>query len=456
MCLLSPPDQSNTTAEAKQPRHFLRGFTEMGFIPTPCYEIDRAPTARQILESRAILTYFQPILSARQKCVVGVEGLSRGLIGVEALSRGAAETIEKLIPPAVLFELAEREGLSAPIEQLCRETAVRSFANLICKKQDLILFLNFDLSMLSETGNDAHRTRDLVAAYNIRPQQVAIEILESKIDDTKKLQSILAHFREYGFLLVLDDVGTGHSNLDRIPLIKPDVLKVDRSLIANIDSDYHKQETLKSLIHLSRKIGALVVAEGIETEDEAIVALELGSDLLQGFFLGRPERAGTAVTNPAATIDALARRYKSYMVEKINLRKLQHRKFNIIMNQILCDLTNAHQYDFDQILSKTILQHAGVECVYVLDESGVQVTDTICNPDMPRRENGIIFSPAPRGADHSLKEYYFVLLDVELQKYTTDPYVSLASGSVCRTISICFRDAENNRMYVLCIDVLCE
>lgn len=64
-----------------------------------------------------------------------------------------------------------------------------------------------------------------------------------------------------------------------------------------------------------------------------------------------------------------------------------------------------------------------------------------------------MFHPAPRGADHSLKEYYYVPMDVELQKFTTDPYVSLATGNVCRTLSTAFRDAINNRMYILCIDV---
>ena len=49
-----------------------------------------------------------------------------------------------------------------------------------------------------------------------------------------------------------------------------------------------------------------------------------------------------------------------------------------------------------------------------------------------------------------------MLLDVELHKYTTDPYVSLATGNLCRTISTCFRDAQNNKMYILCIDVLCQ
>jgi hypothetical protein len=64
-----------------------------------------------------------------------------------------------------------------------------------------------------------------------------------------------------------------------------------------------------------------------------------------------------------------------------------------------------------------------------------------------------MFHPAPRGTDHSLKEYFYVLVDVELQRYTTDPYVSLASGSLCRTISTRFLTAGSKRPYVLCVDV---
>src|SRR4029077_4218182 len=94
------------------------------------------------------------------------------------------------------------------------------------------------------------------------------------------------------------------------------------------------------------------------------------------------------------------------------------------------------------------------ECVYVLDGAGIQVTDTVWNPNLLRRTEGSIFRPAPRGSDHSLKEYYYILLDAELQKYTTDPYVSFASGNISRTISTYFRDAHNSGLYVLCIDVV--
>jgi hypothetical protein len=94
-----------------------------------------------------------------------------------------------------------------------------------------------------------------------------------------------------------------------------------------------------------------------------------------------------------------------------------------------------------------------VECCYVLDELGVQVTDTIGSVSLARRSNGGMFRPAPRGSDHSLKEYFYVLMDAELPKYTSDPYVSMASGNLCRTISTRFRVATETHNYVLCVDV---
>jgi EAL domain-containing protein (putative c-di-GMP-specific phosphodiesterase class I) len=416
-------------------------------------------TVRQILDNNGVVTFFQPILSARQRSVVGVEALSRAIIGVEALSRGnfcGKTQSGNLIPPAQLFNMAAAEGLTGDLERACRSTALRTFAALQ-RPEELILFLNVTASALErDTGSIGDLLKE-IAGLNLSPRNIAIEILESAFDDAGQLRGLLDAFRSEGFLLVLDDVGVGYSNLDRIPLIKPDVLKADRNLIADIENDYHRQETFKALVQLARRIGALVVAEGVETESQAIAALELGADLLQGFFLGRPEQLESlACPDAAARVTALGRRYKSCMIDRINQRKLQHRRYNIILNEILCELTRCNFEDFDLVLGHIIGGYTNVECIYVLDESGAQVSTTVCNPRLPRRAKGVIFQPAPPGADHSLKEYYFVLLDVELQKYTTDPYVSLATGNLCRTISTFFRDSRNNKLYILCIDVLCD
>jgi hypothetical protein len=318
-----------------------------------------------------------------------------------------------------------------------------------------LLFLNLDLAATDDHEELPGALARLVRESNLLPRNVAVEFLEARFEDVGRFAALADALRGHGFLVVLDDVGAGHSNLDRIPLFRPDVIKIDRSLISGVREDFYKQETLKSLVNLSRRIGALVVAEGIETEAEAIVALELGADLLQGFFLSRPQPA-TAFDDGVRVsggIERLAQRFKGHMVNEINERKRQHRRFNVIQNGILCDLTNAQASEFDEILLHLIDDFPKVECVYVLDDAGIQVTETICNTAITQRPGAAMFRPARKGTDHSLKEYYYVLIDVELQKYTTDPYVSLASGNLCRTISTCFRDAANNRLYVLCVDV---
>jgi EAL domain-containing protein (putative c-di-GMP-specific phosphodiesterase class I) len=415
------------------PSHHLRS------VP----DVDAVPSFRHLLQTEAIATHFQPIFSVRQKSIVGME----------ALVRGRSSTGEP-IAPCDLFRMAAAEQLSADLESLCRRTAVHSFASLTTRPDDLLLFLNLDLAA-DDHGRLPTALERLVRDASLQPRNIAVEFLEARLEDIGRFGALAAALRERGFLVVLDDVGAGHSNLDRIPLFRPDVIKIDRSLISGVGGDFHKQETLKSLVNLSRRIGALVVAEGIETEAEAIAALELGADLLQGYFLSRPQPTtafGDGV-RVSSGIERLAHAFKAHMVDKINERKRQHRRFNVIQNGILCDLTNAQASQFDEILHHLIDDFPKVECVYVLDDGGIQVTDTVCNATVAQRPGAAMFRPARKGTDHSLKEYYYVLIDVELQKYTTDPYVSLASGNLCRTISTCFRDAANNRLYVLCVDV---
>jgi EAL domain-containing protein (putative c-di-GMP-specific phosphodiesterase class I) len=409
-------------------------------------EIAHDTPVRRLLRGRALTTHFQPIFSARQKAVVGMEALARGV-----------NEDGSLLAPYHLFKMAADEGLSTAVEELCRETAVQTFTKLDARPEELLLFLNLDLVGQPNPEAVPAELERLLLAAGIPTTSVAVEFLEARLDDIGRFGALATGLRERGFLVVLDDVGAGHSNLDRIPLFRPDVIKIDRSLITNVDGDYYKQETIKSLVGLSRRIGALVVAEGIETEGEAIMALELGADLLQGFYLSRPQAVtafdGGGLARASTEVETLARKFKSHMVGNINSRKLQHRRFNVILNRILCDLTNTEAVAFDDILGRIIAEYPTVECLYVLNDTGVQVTETVWNRSIAQQPGGALFRPAPRGTDHSLKEYYYVPLDVELQKYTTDPYVSLASGNLCRTISTCFRDAGNNRLYVLCVDV---
>jgi EAL domain-containing protein (putative c-di-GMP-specific phosphodiesterase class I) len=400
----------------------------------------------EAIRCRRIVAHFQPIASARRLAVVGLEALAR-----YQAPDGHSDTTADW-----LFQKAAKEGALAELERHCCRNAIQSFARLHPRVHNLALFLNLGSWLTADPDRDLADLRGFVRDAALAPENIAVEILEAQIEDVDLLRHLTRRLRASGFLLVLDDVGKGHSNLDRVAAIKPDVLKIDRSLISRVDRDFHKQETLKSIVGLSRRIGAATVAEGIETREEAMVALELGFDMLQGYFLGRPQSEALldrSTGDASQAIASLAHRFKDCIVKKIHRQKVQHRLVSAVAKDVVERLATRTQDDFDSALEDVIHIHGDIECLYVLDRSGVQVTNTVMNALMTRRKHGAVFHSSAKGADHSLIDYFYVLLDADLRTFSTGPQVSFASGNVCRTMSIQFRHGPDNDLYVLCMEV---
>jgi hypothetical protein len=116
-------------------------------------------------------------------------------------------------------------------------------------------------------------------------------------------------------------------------------------------------------------------------------------------------------------------------------------------------LGTATPKDFDARLKLIMEEHPQLECLYVLDEAGTQLSRTICSDDYSSRDS-VFFRPAIRGADHSLKDYYHYLMATGQMDhlFVTDPYLSLATGRLCVTLSTLFKDAYG-RLNILCVDV---
>jgi EAL domain-containing protein (putative c-di-GMP-specific phosphodiesterase class I) len=398
-----------------------------------------------LIESRGITAHFQPIVSARQRSVMGLEALARGVSG------GGAP-----LSAATLFDMAAEASLTNALERVCCRVAIERFAELARTRPELILFLNLGSWVGANPTRFVAELNQFVERAQLSPTRIAIEILETESESLSQLVAVTDRLRGSGYLLALDDVGVGHSNLDRIALIRPDVVKVDRKLITRIEGDFFKQEALNCLSSLCRKIGALVVAEGVETTDEAIVALELGADLLQGYFFAPASIDGRLARDngSVADIDLLAQLFKRHMMGKVERRRNQQRQLTTVMDSLLARLAQAVDVEqFEPLLESASGDHDDVECVYVLDGAGTQITSTIVAKYFSGRA-GVLFQPAPRGADHSLKEYYYVPREAGLSRYTSEPYVSLASGHLCRTLSMSFQNRHEDP-YLLCIDVLC-
>ncbi|MDF9407145.1 EAL domain-containing protein [Pelotomaculum isophthalicicum JI] len=395
-----------------------------------------------IIYNENIRIYFQPIISVKKKSIIGFESLCRGL------NTGT----NKIISPDTLFEFARHKNMNLELDRLCRKKALEAYKFNNFENKNYILFLNLDTSIMDNGIVGSGHLLNMVKNLDLFSNNIVIEIVESKVRDTKSLEKFINTYKEKGYLTALDDVGSGYSNLDRVALVKPDILKIDKGIISYIDKYFYKQEIFKSLVNLSRKIGALVVAEGVEREEEALVSLELGADMLQGFYFSKPQDY-TFVTDEKTkkNIFYIANKFNNYMTYKIKSIKLMYQEYYMVLSNIINELSNVTCDNFDDMLSVIIQKYTIVECIYIINESGTQITETFCD-QLKIKRNSKIYGPAKKGTEHSLKDYYYYLMSTGSTQFTTEPYISLASGNLCITISSQFEDVNSNR-FILCIDI---
>lgn len=394
-----------------------------------------------IIKEKAVEVHYQPVVSIIKKCIIGIEGLSRGIFQNE------------LIEPLPLFKKASKYKQSIVLDSICREKVIENFLEIYAKYKDMLLFINIDGSTMTDETSGSKFLINLVNDYNIKPENIVLEIVESKVNNVQALTKFIDDCRSHGFLIALDDVGSGRSNLDRITIAQPDIIKIDRAIVKDIHLDYYKQEVFKSLASLSKTLGAMVVAEGIETEEEALKAIELGADMLQGYYFATPQKITSSMIKTFnQPVRKVASHYSAYLAEKISFRKVKYKEYGDIIKKVLNELSQVEERRFDYKLLDIINEYKVFECIYVLDTKGMQVTDTVSAYNSYSKHKSLIFKPAKKGEDHSLKRYYYFLKNMKVSKYLTEPYISHATGNLCMTMSCVFKSMENKK-FILCIDL---
>lgn len=395
----------------------------------------------KLLETRAITTHFQPIISIAK----------RKVIGYEALSRGISPCTQNIIMPNDLFALAVTTHQLVDLDRLCREKALENYKLFTATHDPCLLFLNLDTAIIDEGVVGSGNLSNNVKRVGINPTSVVIEIIESKVCDINALKNFINIYKKLGFLIALDDVGNGHSNLDRIFHVRPDIIKIDRLLISEIDKDYYKQELFKALVRMAKKTGSLVVAEGIETHSEALTCLEYGADMLQGYYFSRPQPLADSFTNHFQDkINHVATVFRNQKCEKIASKWCKEKSDCQLLHLILDELSTITQDQFEDKLSEMVIK-LSLQYLYILDMDGMQITDTIGeNLRVAQEQRGSIFQVACKGTDQSLKDYY-LFIQAGQDQYITGTYMSLATGKPCITYSMTFKDHLSNQ-YILCAD----
>ncbi|RCW43443.1 EAL domain-containing protein [Paenibacillus prosopidis] len=228
----------------------------------------------RLLGQRLINPVYQPIVSLEQGKVFGYEALTR--------------TMDRtwFTGPMELFLFAEQEGLTYALDRLAREKAIDGCMPL---KQEQKLFINVMAQIMEDPGFSPGQTLSLLEQHRLSPHNVVFEITErSSIADFGSVKRALEHYRSQGYQIAIDDVGAGYSSLQSIVELRPDYLKVDRSIIQNIHLDEMKEHILFTLIQLAAKMGISIIAEGIELEEELAKVRDMGVHYAQGYLLGRP------------------------------------------------------------------------------------------------------------------------------------------------------------------------
>ncbi|MDC7126446.1 MAG: EAL domain-containing protein [Spirochaetales bacterium] len=391
---------------------------------------------RESLSDIKIKSVFQPLYSVHEKKYIGVEALSRGIN-----SKG-------LIPAPELFNIPQNGHEKFNLNMRCIENALKTLE----KVPDLdgySIFLNIDSSLMDTSAFDLEKFFSSLENTKIEAERIVIELIESRVKDFETLMDFVSACRKKGYLIALDDAGAGYSNFERIVKIKPDVIKIDRALVDGVSEEFHKREVCRALIELSRNIGALSLAEGIETLDDALECQDMGVDLIQGYYLSKPIES-------IAALDASTKKI-SLFVETCNFTTKERnkrlrtdlarikRQSLFIYNLLLDDDIS----DWDEILRSSIDRLPEAECAYLLNKEGIQISKSALRTNVVYKKH-FLFSPAKRGADHSQK-YYFLKRSPNQKWYISDPYLSSATGNICRTVSLYFE--VNKNAYYLCLDI---
>lgn len=227
-----------------------------------------------IIRQRKITSWFQPIVDMKNGAI----------IGYEALVRGPSDS--PLHSPGNLFNAAISSNRLTELEMLCRDVNIEYFSRLQLPGK---LFLNVSPKALLEKDFPHGFTKKTLAQHNINPDNVVIELTENfPILDVKTIKNALSHYRQEGFHVALDDLGSAYAGLRLWSELKPDFVKFDKYFIQSINRDKHKKQLIQSLQEIAKFVDCQTIAEGIETLEENYIIQSLGVNFGQGYYFSRP------------------------------------------------------------------------------------------------------------------------------------------------------------------------
>jgi len=239
---------------------------------------------QELIIKEEIRTIFHPIVDIKNNVIIGYEALTRGPAGTEYEN------------PYVLFNVAEETGMLFELDRICRKHALINARGI---EKKIKLFVNILPVTIQDPEFRGKYLKTFLKDIDITPHEVVLEVSERQaIENFNIFKEESKKYTDLGFAIAIDDAGTGYSNLKTLLELKLQYIKLDISLIRDIDKNVLKQEIVNSMVNIGKSINALVIAEGIETVEELKLLIKLGVDYGQGFLFARPSAPFPKIHKP--------------------------------------------------------------------------------------------------------------------------------------------------------------
>lgn len=234
----------------------------------------------QALELKQFILVYQPKVSLPDGKIIGVEALARW-----------QHPLDGMLSPAVFIDLVEQSETIHSFSRFVIAEAIRQASEWQAMSRSLPISINLSAYNLADADIVTY-LRDQLALYNLPAHLLEIELTESaSMIDIKVTQKIFIALHSLGVKLSIDDFGTGMSSFAYLSELDIDHVKIDRSFVASLMADKRNELVVKGLISMCHSLDRKVIAEGIETKEQAEKLFELGCRIGQGYFFGRPVSA---------------------------------------------------------------------------------------------------------------------------------------------------------------------
>lgn len=382
-------------------------------------------------------TALQPIYSISHKRVVGYEALIR-----------AYDPDNAPVHPVQLFRLPGSDNENLLLDRLCRYLHIRNYSGI--KDQLNWLFLNVSPRVTTGTSQSDSFFEQLLQKTGLPPHRIVMEIVEQPTDDADRLRETVAYYRRLGCLTAIDDFGAGHSNFERIWNLSPDIVKLDRTLLTRATEDHKARQILNGIVSLLHQSGCLVLLEGVETHDQAMIAIDAGVDFVQGYYFQKPMTQLDALSREPTDFDQLLEDYKrrNQITRDPNRQLISYfdGRFRSAIDKF-CSGASMEQ------ACGALLDHPAVSRCYLVNARGIQIEDTLVS-DARSRSLDPRFKPleSTSSADWYRQQYLRQALAQPDELHITAPYLCVTGAYMCVTLSLGFY--HHDELRVLCCDIL--